>query len=655
MANNYTKKGAPSTFSNSRPSFGIALKQAFEVKETPFPWIKAISAGICIALPALLGLILGNLHIGLIAGIGSFTYLYVFNEPYAKRAKKLGTVMVGMSLSVGLGTLLAPSQIASAIMVGIIGFVATFIFGALKIPGPAAIFFVLGFTMSTGMPLDPSQAAYRAGLVLLGGAIAWIIGMLPVIFHPHGPETLAVIKVYQEIANFIDSVSTDQYDSARHKTVLALNSAKNTLTEGYISWRVSDQYKRLVLLNDHANNIFLYILEHTDENSEELPRELSKSVRTLIKSIEQKNIESITRIQVPDQIDETTMKLFSKIYDADAILNEPITKINSEVKISKLSLKTLLGGAFDKNSMVFHTSVRYGIILLIAALIANYSPFNRSYWIPLSCAAVMSGATIMSTFHRAIQRSFGTVIGILIAAFALSTHPQGILIAFLNMILTFLTELFIVRNYAIAAFFITPNALLMAESSSPLQNVSYFATARVEDIIIGCMIGLIGTIIIGRRRASTLLPHIMAKTIRSQEQFFLMLFSKWESSSESIIIHAQNKMHTNLTNLKIVYTTALGEIPINKTALEVRWPSIFSIEQLGYLLDACLKFEKRPILNDAVLSQYLLVFEMMAKAAELSKSLPNKDIPSIPGFAKIPKEISDLQNALQVNEKASLI
>lgn len=174
------------------------------------------------------------------------------------------------------------------------------------------------------------------------------------------------------------------------------------------------------------------------------------------------------------------------------------------------------------------------------------------------------------------------------------------------------------------------------------------------DIIIGCMIGLIGTILIGRKRASTLLPHIMAKTLRSQEQFFLMLFSEWDSSVKHLIIHAQNKMHTNLTNLKIVYTTAIGEIPNNKRALELCWPSIFSIEQLGYLLDACLKHEKRPVLEDTVLSQYLLVFEMMARATELSSPLPKKYVPDIPGFSKVPKEISDLQNALQVNQKASL-
>jgi uncharacterized membrane protein YccC len=556
-----------------------------------------------------------------------------------------------MSISVGLGTLLAPTPIASAIMVGLIGAIATFVFGALKIPGPAAIFFVLGFTMTTGMPLDPALAPLRTGLVLLGGILSWIIGMIPWFFKPHGPETIAVKKVYKELASFIDSVGTDHFNDARQKAVFTLQSAEDTLIAGYTSWRSSDLYKRLLLLNGHANTIFLYILEHISEKKVKLPTELGASVRALADSIDHNNM--CTKIRQPEQVDEIIIRLFSKIYDADAIMNEPISKIHREVKFSKPTLKSVFSGAFDKNSMVFLTSVRYGIILMIAAFFAYSFTFNRSYWIPLSCAAVMSGSTIISTFHRAIQRSFGTIIGILIASIILSAKPEGFVIAIIIMLLTFLTELFIVRNYAIAAFFITPNALLLAESTAHLDNVPNFAAARVIDIIIGCFIGLIGTLLIGRKHASSLLPHLMAKTIRSQEQLLLMLFSEHGSRVDFKENRERIKMHTNLINLKIVYTTAIGEIPSNKTALEILWPSIFSIEQLGYLLDACLKLDKRPILADEILSQFLLVFETMAKVAEQKQPLPKKGVPDIPGFSKIKKEINDLQDALQVSKRAT--
>ena len=155
--------------------------------------------------------------------------------------------------------------------------------------------------------------------------------------------------------------------------------------------------------------------------------------------------------------------LYAMVNEASTLLNEPLSIIQREISISKPSLRVVLGGALDKNSVVFLNTIRYGSVLFVAAIIAQSFDFNRSYWVTLSCAAVLSGATIMGTFHRAIQRSIGTIIGILTATAILYFQPDGYIIAITIFLLTFLTELAIVLNYGIAALFITPNALLLAE------------------------------------------------------------------------------------------------------------------------------------------------------------------------------------------------
>ena len=62
-------------------------------------------------------------------------------------------------------------------------------------------------------------------------------------------------------------------------------------------------------------------------------------------------------------MDHRIQTFFEKIYDADAIMNESVARINQDLKVSKPSLKTILLGAFDKNSIVFITSVRYGVVI----------------------------------------------------------------------------------------------------------------------------------------------------------------------------------------------------------------------------------------------------------------------------------------------------
>jgi hypothetical protein len=73
----------------SEPALLMILKQAFTMKRSPFPWSKSLFAGLCSGIPVLIGLLFDNLQYRLLAGIGGFTYLYVFPIPYVQLAKKL--------------------------------------------------------------------------------------------------------------------------------------------------------------------------------------------------------------------------------------------------------------------------------------------------------------------------------------------------------------------------------------------------------------------------------------------------------------------------------------------------------------------------------------------------------------------------------------
>jgi uncharacterized membrane protein YccC len=328
-------------------------------------------------------------------------------------------------------------------------------------------------------------------------------------------------------------------------------------------------------------------------------------------------------------------------------MNEPISKINQEIHISKYSLKSALMEAFDKNSIVFITAVQFGIVTTIAAMIAYLAAFTRPFWVPISCVAVMSVFTIIATYHRAIQRAFGTIFGILIAGLIFAVHPTGYMIAGLILLLTFITELFIVKNYGLAVVFFTPNALLIAESMSQ-GKFTYYASARFIDILTGILIGLIGVFLIGRRSASSRLPHLIAKTIRSQARYILALFTE-QNMHSTIHKRESMEMQTNMNNMKTLYDTALGEIPVHKKALEYYWPVILFIEQLGYLLESYSKRDDRPIIPEKSLVQLLYVLETMALSTSRRQPPIIINIPEIKEYPSLEKEIRALQRSLQVN------
>ncbi|MFP3125685.1 FUSC family protein [Ectobacillus funiculus] len=322
-----------------------------------YPWNKAITAGLTIGIPFIVGNIFGRLDWALLAGIGGFTALYVHNESYKQRAIKLLLVNIGLIISFGLGLVAAISPWTMALALSGVATISTFICGAFRVPPPSGYFFVLVCAVGTSLPVDLSVTLSRMTIALLGGCLAWVLSMSSWLFIPGNRERVVPLK-----------------DSS-----LA-----------------------------------------------------SKSVRTVFRS------------------------------------------------------------ALAKHSQVVSASYRNGLVILIATFIAYALGIERLYWVPLSCASVLQGATILAMLHRALQRSVGTVVGILIAGGIFALNPSFLMLGLWVITLQFVVELIIVRNYAFAVVFITPLALIIAESGQPNMPVSTLIGARLLDTLLGSAIGLMG-------------------------------------------------------------------------------------------------------------------------------------------------------------------
>ncbi|WP_459476276.1 FUSC family protein [Clostridium saccharoperbutylacetonicum] len=625
------------------------IKQAFKLNKNPFPWEKALSAALCGGFPVLIGLLINQVRYGLLGAIGGFTYLYVFNEPYAQRVKKIFFIAIGITTSVCLGIFSAPYPALIVLIVGLIGIITTFIFGILKITGPAAVFFILSFTMTTGIKLENSDIPIFIGVVFASSMFSWIVSLIGYFFNPHGPEIKKIKVLYLALFEFADAIGNENINQVRNRVVNSLKEADEILATGYNGWKVSYVFNRLVLLNKHANKLFLELLELNNKSFKKLPKELTEIIRKLEVGINLKQDETFDIRKLQGEFDSTYDKVLEIIYDIEAIMNLPLKYIGHSIEINKPSITTKLAKAINKDSIVFVNSIRYGIVLAVSAIVAFYFPFTRPYWITLSCAAVMCGSTIMATFHRAIQRSVGTIIGIILAIAILSFQPQGFMVVVVNMCLTALIELAISRNYALAAIFITPNSILIAENSTQIHNIGYFATARITDIIVGSAIGLIGTYIIGRKSASSRLPDLMAKLLRSHSRMLVFLASNNSDNDTNMI---REKMEIDHMNFKMAYNTALGEIPNNEEMLEMMWPAFYSLEHISYLLTQYCSEKGHINIKDEELAQLILIYETMANDIEQRNSIKPRTVEVINEISELCEEINNLQSALSIKKLA---
>ena len=152
--------------------------------------------------------------------------------------------------------------------------------------------------------------------------------------------------------------------------------------------------------------------------------------------------------------------------------------------------KKTLKSRIDEDPAVVIDSLLYSGILFFAVYLSMGLQLKNPYWLVVSCAAILQGDNLRAMAHRNIQRIFGTIIGLAIAAFLLNL-PLSIFETLLMITVLFVTvEYFVKRNYAIAQFFTTPMSLMlsMLVKQQYLYSLIQF---RFLGIVIGSLLGLL--------------------------------------------------------------------------------------------------------------------------------------------------------------------
>lgn len=141
----------------------------------------------------------------------------------------------------------------------------------------------------------------------------------------------------------------------------------------------------------------------------------------------------------------------------------------------------------------FVQAIMVGVFMFLSMFVGFLFKLHNPYWIPISCLAVMQGASLYHIWQRVFHRILGTFIGLVCCWLLLSWLNQSFYICLVIIALQFIIEVLIVRHYALAVVFITPMTILLAEAANPIiQYPNLLFTARLVDIAIGSLLGAIG-------------------------------------------------------------------------------------------------------------------------------------------------------------------
>jgi uncharacterized membrane protein YccC len=129
----------------------------------------------------------------------------------------------------------------------------------------------------------------------------------------------------------------------------------------------------------------------------------------------------------------------------------------------------------------------------MAAFLAMALGLPRPDWAAVACAAVLVHDATRTTVRRAGHRAIGTAAGIGVAGVVLAAAPGALVLVVLVVVLQFVVELLVARNYAAAVVFITPLALLQAAlAGGPLDGpVAGLLAGRMVETALGCGVAVL--------------------------------------------------------------------------------------------------------------------------------------------------------------------
>jgi len=515
----------------------------------------ALRAGFCVAVPVLFGWGAGDIAAGLMASIGAFTSLYGSGRPYVNRGVHLGVVAASFSVVVALGNWAAAIPWVGVLTVSLIAMAAVLVCNALSVGPPGAYMFVLACAAGIGVAAEHLTSWHIGLLVAAGGTFAWLVHMCGALLNFRGPEKSAVGAAAEGVARYLDAIGSPDEESSRRKAAAALHQSWNAL----VTFQSVDPRPNSTLQQLRVNNHELHIL---------FAQAMSAAAE---------------RKPLPAAVAQRARRL---VYLAGRPATFYGTADVDEMPLGRPRPWELLRDALTPGSPSRYVVARAGIAVCVAGFAASALGVEHAYWAMSAAVLVVhQGFDWVRTLQRGVERMVGTWVGLGLAAVVLTLHPQGLWLVLIIATLQFTIEMLIVRNYALAAVFITPIALTIASGGHPVDDVGGLLFARGMDTLIGCSLALVVYLLVGRRQKPRHVPEAVARVLDAVAATARHVAAGAVSTEPAKA--ARRDLQIRAIAMMAGYDAGVDGTPRERRSAERMWPAVAATEQLAYRTLGC--------------------------------------------------------------------
>ncbi|MFE6040564.1 FUSC family protein [Streptomyces sp. NPDC056452] len=532
----------------------------------------ALRAALAMALPALPMALAGHADQAVYAMLGSFTTTFGRNLPYARRARVLALVAVAMTACVGCGSALAgwahPGDTGSVVVVvamALVAGIAKLACDAARLSGLGAVLLLFSFAVAANGSPAPAEILPQTALAASGAAVAWVLAVSGWFVHPDRPRRLAVAAALREVAELLEAIGEGEGGGpVRHRATAAVLEAYRTL--GLMPPTAAELGGRgdtCVRLTDLSWSLLNGSTRRPPQDPSGLAQYLRGQAHLLVSRLR----------RLPRLLPEPSLPAVDTLTGTVPVAGRT-TRPDAELRASEL-VTGRLHGRPDHALVLLVPALRMVLGTGLAGGAALLLGLGHSYWAAISAAAVLHSINVRTAAQRAIQRTLGTVVGLTLALVVLAARPDPVVLVLVIVLLEFLLEYVVARNYGLGVVFLTPLALLLTDLAAP-SAPGALVQDRALSSVLGIVVALGCALVVVHDHAAVRAERALAACTEASGQAERALDGQTEPSFPVV----QTRLAAAVVELREADDAAAGEL----WPAEIDPTELAAAEQRAYLL-----------------------------------------------------------------------
>lgn len=546
----------------------MPVRSALRLRPLGDVWHKPALSSVAALAVVLLGLLrLGRLDLVLYGAAGAMCALYGHGLPYAARARTLAWVVLGMVSSTGAALVTAALTDSVAVRVAAAAALAGLhkaACDATRVGPPGNVVLTFIAASAAFVPQRLADVPLHVGVGLLGGAVAWAVGMAPGLVRRDGPERIAVARALESTARLLRArTHDDDLHQVRAAAAAAVNAAWQTLLR---SGDRREELRRLLVRAESAAAAVTSTAPGSTGAAGETGAADAADAADAVDvvdavdaagGVDAAGATDAAAGSVPGARDAEVLVAWAQALRKGRAAPVPPARdarLMADERAELAGVAAEAPGGVARRRFVVEVARRWRSVVTVTAGagLAGWTSMalgvGRPYWAVVTAAAVFAANTTLS-WSRAVQRVVGNLLGVaLFTLLAPVTRLGALALVAAVLVMQFVTEAAITRNYWLGSVFVTPTAILMTGFAGA-QPVPVLVADRWLDTCVGAAAGLLACVLLPDRRAARRVREGLGRLERAVA----------EIAPPAQRYAARNRLRAALVELREAADTASGE------------------------------------------------------------------------------------------------